>query len=148
MMRATMRNPLFRAARAAFLALPLFSLSIAGCSQPRTPYGSIDGRLDLSRVVLYRNGVGYFERVGKIDGGALVLRVRKDQINDLLKSLTVVERSTGRAVSVSAPLDPQTWANAALAKLAPGNGSLHEVLDALRGTQVTLTTAGGDVSGR
>ena len=31
-----------------------------------------------------------------------------------VRRLTVVERRTGRAVSVSMPLDPQTWANAAL----------------------------------
>ena len=46
--------------------------------------------------------------------------MRKDQVNDLLKSLTIVERGSGRAVSVSMPLDPQTWATAALATLRPG----------------------------
>jgi hypothetical protein len=67
--------------------------------------------------------------------------VRKDQVNDLLKSLTVVERESGKAVSVSMPLDPQTWANAALATLRPGQGSLAEVLDSLRGRLVTLAPA-------
>jgi hypothetical protein len=99
-------------------------------------------------VVLYRNGVGYFERAGQVEGDLLSIRVRKDQVNDLLKSLTIVERSTGRAVSVSMPLDPRTWANAALAKLAPGRGSLHEVLDALRGADVSLSTTSGGASGR
>jgi len=102
----------------------------------------------LQRVVLYRNGIGYFERTGTVDGNQLTLKVRKDQVNDLLKSLTVVERSGGKAVSVSMPLDPQTWANAALATLAPGRGSLAEVLDALRGTEVTLNTTAGTLSGR
>ena len=59
-------------------------------------------------MVLYRNGVGYFERSGKVDGDVLTIKVRKDQVNDLLKSLTVVERTSGRAVSVSMPLDPQS----------------------------------------
>lgn len=104
--------------------------------------------LELDRVVLYRNGVGYFERTGTVAGDVLTLKVRKDQVNDLLKSLTVVERSSGRAVSVSMPLDPQTWANAALATLRPGQGSLAEVLDALRGSGVSLATSDGTVSGR
>lgn len=43
------------------------------------------------------------------------------------------------------PLDPQTWANAALTTLAPGQGSLAQALDALRGTSVALgTTTCGD----
>src|SRR6185503_8344198 len=46
------------------------------------------------------------------------------------------------------PLDPQTWANAALAKLQPGSGALHEVLDALRGADVSLSVDGASVRGR
>lgn len=122
---------------------------LAGCGGgARWKYPTAQTPLALDRVVLYRNGIGYFERVGKIEGDVLTVKVRKDQIDDLLKSLTVVERKTGRAVSVSMPLDPQTWANAALATLRPGQGSLAQVLDALRGTQVTLATTQGSVSGR
>src|ERR1700733_11766102 len=130
----------------------LFSLVLAAaaaCHPPRHPYATTNGALQLSKVVLYRNGVGYFERAGHVDGDALTIRVRKDQVNDLLKSLTVVEKSGGRAVSISMPLDPRAWANAASATLGPGNGSLAEVLDKLRGTIVTLRTAGrGSVHGR
>ncbi|MFY0535124.1 hypothetical protein [Nannocystis pusilla] len=71
-------------------------------------------------MVLYRNGIGYFERRGEVKGDALVIKVRKDQVNDLLKSLTVIDRKSGQAVSVSMPLDPESWANAALSTLAPG----------------------------
>lgn len=118
-------------------------LALAACHAPRYPYATTNGALELSKVVLYRNGVGYFERVGHVDGDTLTLRVRKDQVNDLLKSLTVVERAGGRAVSISMPLDPRAWANAASATLGPGNGSLAEVLDKLRGTYVTLRTSSG-----
>lgn len=117
---------------------------LAACGSSRKPYATTGGALQLSKVVLYRNGVGYFERGGRVDGDALTIRVRKDQVNDLLKSLTVVERAGGRAVSISMPLDPRTWANAAIATLGPGSGSLAEVLDKLRGTDVTLRTKGGD----
>lgn len=135
--------------RSSLCALTLAASLFAGCAgEMRTRYPSADSPLKLDRVVLYRNGIGYFERVGEVDGNVLRLKVRKDQINDLLKSLTVVEKDTGRAVSVSMPLDPQSWANAALASLQPGYGSLADVLDQLRGTEVVLTTTEGAVQGR
>lgn len=126
--------------------LATLALLTSACAG-RSPFRTVDGDLDLDTVVLYRNGIGYFERTGKVDEDVLRIKVRKDQVNDLLKSLTVVDRE-GKAVSVSMPLDPQTWANAALATLAPGNGSLAQVLDALRGTRVSITTNEGTITGR
>jgi hypothetical protein len=126
----------------------LLAAALAACGHARHPYATTGGALSLSKVVLYRNGVGYFERAGHVDGNALTIRVRKDQVNDLLKSLTVVEKAGGRAVSISMPLDPRSWANAATATLGPGAGSLAEVLDKLRGTWVTLHTTHGSVNGR
>src|SRR5262245_64731022 len=131
------------------LALALLSTSVLvgpACGEKRFKYPTTDNGLALARVVLYRNGVGYFERAGVVTGDVLTLKVRKDQVNDLLKSLTVVESKSGRAVSVSMPLDPQTWANAALATLRPGQGSLAQVLDSLRGSEVTLTTTDGTIA--
>ena len=61
--------------------------------------------LKLTRAILYQNGVGYFERRGKIVGDRLTVRIRADQVNDFLKSLTVIDSSKGKAVSVSLPLD-------------------------------------------
>src|SRR6187200_2079221 len=104
--------------RPTYLALLVSSIA-AACGGGKFRYPTADSPLKLDRVVLYRNGIGYFERVGEIDEDILTIKVRKDQVNDLLKSLTVVERASGRAVSVSMPLDPQTWANAALATLRP-----------------------------
>jgi hypothetical protein len=127
----------------------LGALVTAGCGGARKPYATTGGALQLSKVVLYRNGVGYFERGGRVSGDTLTIRVRKDQVNDLLKSLTVVEKTGGRAVSISMPLDPRSWANGAIATLGPGGGSLFEVLDKMRGQVVTLhTTDHGRVSGR
>lgn len=128
------------------LAGVLGASSFAGCASP-DPYGDAV-RMDLNRVVLYRSGVGYFERTGKTDGDTLRIKCRKDQVDDILKSLTIVDRSNGQAVSVSMPLDPQSWANAAIATLAPGQGNIATVLDALRGTSVTLVTRKGDATGR
>ena len=131
-----------------FASLALALTLVAACAHGRSPHAAAESSLELDRVVLYRNGVGYFERRGEVRGDSLVIKVRKDQVNDLLKSLTVVDRANGQAVSVSMPLDPQTWANAAMATLAPGQGSLAQVLDALRGTAVVLGTTQGRLRGR
>ncbi|MCA9697202.1 MAG: DUF4139 domain-containing protein, partial [Myxococcales bacterium] len=133
--------------RSVFLTIPLTLVTLSACAG-RMPFPTIsDTDLGLNSVVLYRNGVGYFERTGKVDGDVLRLRVRKDQVNDLLKSLTVVDED-GQAVSVSMPLDPQTWASVAMATLAPGNGSLAQVLDSLRGAEVTVKASGRFIRGR
>ncbi len=136
----------------AFLCAAVASLALmstaCGPKAGRGQFPSAQTGLALDRVVLYRNGVGYFERRGDVEGNMLRIKVRKDQINDLLKSLTIVDRKTGQAVSVSMPLDPETWANAALSTLAPQNGSLAQVLDLLRGVYVTLGTTSGSVEGR
>ncbi len=137
-----------RSIRLLISSAALAALLATGCGDGHVKYPTTDSALKLDRVVLYRNGVGYFERIGDVDGDMLRIRVRKDQVNDLLKSLTVVERKGGKAVSVSMPLDPQSWANAALATLQPGRGNLAEVLDALRGTSVSLSTSDGSMSGR
>jgi hypothetical protein len=125
----------------------LFVLPLTlGCAG-RKPLPAV-ADLELDTVVLYRNGIGYFERRGKVNDDLLRLKVRKDQVNDLLKSLTVVDRN-GKAVSVSMPLDPSSWASAAMATLAPGRGSLAQALDSMRGTEITVRThAGRTIRGR
>lgn len=134
--------------RLSLCSLALFGLLTAACAGGRSKLPSTESPLDLERVVLYRNGIGYFERHGEVDGDELRIKVRRDQVDDLLKSLTVVDRKTGKAVSVSMPLDPQSWANAALAVLGPGRGSLAEVLDGLRGTEVVISTGSSRKRGR
>lgn len=121
---------------------------LLGCESTRSVQRTTVGALKLSRVVLYRNGVAYFERAGVVDGDRLTIKARKDQINDFLKSLTVIDRSSGKTVSVSVPLDPTAWQDAALAVLKPGRGRLAQVLDALRGTHVEAETRDGSVEGR
>jgi len=128
-------------------SLVLLALASVGCANGRSAFPTTSTDLGLERVVLYRNGIGYFERHGDVDDSTLRIRVRRDQINDLLKSLTVVDKN-GQALSVSMPLDPDTWAAAALSALTPGQGSLAQLLDGLRGTEVTLYTTVGRIRGR
>jgi hypothetical protein len=126
----------------------LGGLWLSGCATSGRTFGSAtESPLALQRVVLYRNGVGYFERSGSVEGRTLRLRVRKDQVNDLLKSLVVVD-AKGRVLGVSLPLDPQSWHKAALAALTPGNSKLANVLDSLRGTEIDVVADGRRIVGR
>ncbi len=54
-------------------------------------------RLPVKRVVLYKNGIGYFEHTARVRGTQdLRIDFTTGQLNDVLKSLTAVEiRETG-----------------------------------------------------
>ena len=60
-----------------------------------------DKRLPIRTVVLYRSGVGYFERSGKFDGDSIEFRVKQSEVGDFLASLTAVEHSAQGVRSVS-----------------------------------------------
>jgi outer membrane protein OmpA-like peptidoglycan-associated protein len=59
----------------------------------------------LGRVVVYRNGVAYYERRAMVKGGKLTVVVPRDRVDDLLKSLTVADAKTGEPLPVSFPRD-------------------------------------------
>jgi len=73
----------------------------SGCAgrmiDPREP-------LPLTRVVLYRNGIGYFERAGTVRGDSLRFRVRREQVGDFLATLAVRD-SQGGVQSVAFPVE-------------------------------------------
>jgi outer membrane protein OmpA-like peptidoglycan-associated protein len=51
--------------------------------------------LRLRHVILYQNGIGYFERTGVLREERLRLQFREHEIDDVLKSLVVVEEGLG-----------------------------------------------------
>lgn len=56
----------------------------------------------LKRVTLYKHGVGYFERQGKVNGDSQVTFLfDAAQMNDVLKSLVVLDLSKGKISSVT-----------------------------------------------
>lgn len=59
----------------------------------------------LGRVVVYRNGVAYFERYAEVTGNALNLQVPADKVDDFLKSLTVTDAETNKPEPISYPTD-------------------------------------------
>lgn len=61
--------------------------------------------LALRRVVIYRNGVAYFERAGKVDTGQVTFRVRNEKVGDFLATLAVMEQGGSSVRSASFPVD-------------------------------------------
>ncbi len=84
------------------LATALSLLTAAsGCTHHDSYVGA--DQAALGRVVIYRNGIAYYERHAKVDGDTLTLRVPADKIDDFLKSLTVADAKTGTALPISFP---------------------------------------------
>jgi len=101
-------------------------------------------RLPVTRGILYKNGVGYFEHAGQVRGNQEVnVDFTTAQLNDVLKSLTVLDLGKGRITGVSynsvAPLSRQLGAlppadrgrrhgrsvHCGLARRAPGGPERH-----------------------
>src|ERR1700754_1840528 len=67
---------------------------------PGTP--DIFNRLPVKRVVLYKNGVGYFEHLGSVhDNNDVTISFTSGQLNDVLKSLTVLDLNGGKITGVA-----------------------------------------------
>lgn len=58
----------------------------------------------LRRVVIYRNGVGYFERAGHVDQDKVKFRVRGNEIGDFLATFAVIEAGGSSVRSASFPM--------------------------------------------
>jgi outer membrane protein OmpA-like peptidoglycan-associated protein len=67
--------------------------AVAACTSARP--------LRLRKVVLYQNGIGYFERGGRIGGDTLRLTFPKPELDDVLKTLTVIERGGSGVATVA-----------------------------------------------
>jgi len=127
-----------------------------GCGAGRTRSGSAalhhksaEELLPVRKVVMFQNGVAYIERRGEFKGDELTLRVRPTQIQDILKSITIVDFAGGRANSLALPVDiSSSKALSELPKQALGSGSLGAIIQALRGAPVFIEADDGDFEGR
>jgi hypothetical protein len=107
-------------------------------------------KLPVRRVVLYKNGVGYFEHTGRVHGSQeLKIDFTSAQLNDVLKSLTVLDLGGGKISGVGynsvAPLAEQLRA---LRLPLDESTTLQGFLDALRGTRIEVRSGAALVSGR
>jgi hypothetical protein len=101
--------------------------------------------LPITRVVLYKHGVGYFEREGPVEGDvALTLTFKQDEVSDVLKSLTVLDLHGGHIASVS--YDSTKPLEELLAEVAlsiPDRGSLVGLLPQIKGARVAVQEGAG-----
>src|SRR5436190_10386977 len=72
--------------------------ALFGCAGVRAP---IKTEAALGKVIVYRNGVAYFERRAIVTDGQLRLTVPVDRVDDFLKSLKIVDAKTGESLPVS-----------------------------------------------
>mgnify|MGYP001222902775 CR=1 FL=1 len=84
---------------AAVLVLASSTLTF-GCASTQKP---IRTEAALGRVIIYRNGVAYFERRARVKGDELTITVPAERVDDFLKSLTVQDAATGKSLPVSYP---------------------------------------------
>src|SRR5471032_737477 len=85
------------------LARFLLAAALAtGCAPKHSSFVHVDD-VALGRVVVYRNGVAYYERRATVSGGVLTVSVPRDRVDDFLKSLTVVDAKTQKPLPVSIP---------------------------------------------
>ncbi|MBZ5633472.1 MAG: carboxypeptidase regulatory-like domain-containing protein [Acidobacteriia bacterium] len=123
----------------------VLALSVIAPAQTPAP-----DKLPIKRVVLYKNGVGYFEHQGQVQGNQDVgISFTSGQLNDVLKSLTVLDLNGGRITGVnygsSAPIDRQIGD----LRLPIGQKtSLMDFLDAIRGARVEVKSGQQSLSGR
>ena len=141
-----------RASIVAVLWLTLVSVSSGQSSSPAPAANPAESsaRLPVTRVILYKNGVGYFEHSGHVRGNQQVnVDFTTAQLNDVLKSLTVLDLGKGRITGVSynstAPLEHRLGS----LRLPVGeNPTTAQFLDALRGARLEIRSGSVTASGR
>jgi hypothetical protein len=96
--------------------------------------------LPIREVILYKHGVGFFERAGKLEAGDTArIDFKAEDMNDVLKSLTISDRSGGKISGVrydaSEPLE-ERLKNFPFAVGA--DSTLAVFLDQMKGARVEL----------
>lgn len=95
--------------------------------------------LPVREMVLYKHGVGFFVREGKLNGTSATLTFRADEVNDILKSLAVFDRAGGQVhgVHYQTPMDKaHRLANTSI-RLSD-KSSATQLIQQLRGRDASL----------
>ena len=127
------------------VSLSLFALAVASASAQKSP-----DALPITRVALFKNGVGFFEHTGRVSGDeAVTIDFTSAQLNDVLQSLTAIDlgggRISGAGYNSTTPLDQQLKA---LPLGLSGNPSDLDFYNAIRGARVQVTSPAASIAGR
>jgi hypothetical protein len=138
------------------LALALLAACTAASAQatkPKpaaTPKPATPTQLPVTRVSLYKNGVGFFEHSGRVTNSqAVTIDFTTAQLNDVLQSLTAIDlqggRITGAGYNSTTPLEQQLKAlPLALGEDATSTGFYN----AIRGARIEVHSGAASITGR
>jgi hypothetical protein len=109
--------------------------------------------LPIKRVILYSNGVAYIERRGVVSGNTEInLSFKQSQVDDVLKSMVVLDLGQGRIGAVS--YNSSLPASARTAEIpfsvnaqTTNTGGIAGVLSQLQGAKISVTTKTGTAVG-
>ena len=106
--------------------------------------------LPITRVSLYKNGVGFFEHAGRVTGDqSVTIDFTSAQLNDVLQSLTAIDlnggRISGAGYNSTTPLEQQLKT---LPLALSDDPSDIDFYNAIRGARVQVTAPGISITGR
>lgn len=126
----------------------LFTLAVPLLAAPAFAAEQTSGALALKRVLLSTGGVGYFEHEARVSGdAALTLEVRRDQVDDVLKSIVVYDDRGGIGTVDLPGQEPLETAFRELPFTPEDLASPAALLNAMKGAEVQ-TSGSRAVSGR
>src|SRR5690348_380511 len=144
-----------RKALPATIAALVFCTTLIAQQLPKTknttPLASEpQGRLAVKRVVLYKNGIGYFEHTARVHGTQdLGIDFTTAQLNDVIKSLTVVDMGEGHVAGVRYNSMASLAERLRSLRLPLGEATSQEdFLGALRGVKVEVRGGNINATGR
>ena len=111
---------------------------------------AVSTQLPVTRVSLYKNGVGFFEHAGRVTGNqSVTIDFTTAQLNDVLQSLTAIDLNGGRIAGAgynsTTPLEQQLKA----LPLALGEDpSAIDFYNAIRGARVEVHSGTATITGR
>jgi hypothetical protein len=110
---------------------------------------ALPAELPVTQVVLYKHGLGFFERAGTLGPGESArLDFDAAEMNDVLKSLTIEERGGGKISGLRYDsLDPLSHTLAQFPFQIGGTQPLSGMLDQLKGARLDLKFGNDTVSG-
>lgn len=107
-----------------------------------------DSDLPVRRITLYRSGIAAVEREGQARGNhTFTLRFRQDEIDDLLKSMVVLDPAGRPGVVGYASRDPLERRLGSLSINLSGNPSIAQILLQVRGSRVRFALTDEAVEG-
>jgi hypothetical protein len=124
---------------------PATTAKLPSAETPRKSANPTAAKLPVRRVVLYKNGVGYFEHLGRVRGSQEVhVDFTSAQLNDVLKSLTVLDLSGGKISGVDYNSEAPLARRLATLRLNLGeNPTVGDFLGALRGARLEVRSGSG-----